>query len=81
MLMSPFFVFFNSAGNLMQEPPDKGLKVEMLMYWESVDSIIQPDTSLIQFSILYKISWKALSRLTLSFITFFVVIWNRLEKT
>ena len=30
--MSPFFVFFNSAGNLMEELPDKGLKVEMLMY-------------------------------------------------
>ena len=46
----------------------------MLMYWDSINSTIQPDPSLIhyQLSILYKISWKAFPKLNLWFITVFV---------
>ena len=45
----------------------------MLMYWYSIDSTIQPDASLIQLSIKYKMSWKESSNLNLWFITVFVV--------
>ena len=57
----------------MWELPINGLKVEILMYWDLIDSTIQPELSLIQLSILYKISWKDLSRSNLWFITIFVV--------
>ena len=46
----------------MWEIPDKGLKVEIIMYKESIDSIIQADPWLNHLSMLYKISWKAFSR-------------------
>ena len=39
----------------------------------TIDSIIQPDPSLIQLSILYKISWKGLSRSYSELITVVVV--------
>ena len=32
MLISPFLEFLNSTSNLMYQLPDKGLKVEILMY-------------------------------------------------
>ena len=57
----------------MQELPINGLKIEILMYWDLIDSTIQPDPPLIQLSILYKISWKDFSRSNLWFITGFVV--------
>ena len=57
----------------MEELPDKGVKVEMLMHWEWSFSIIQPDPALNHLSMLYKISWKAFSRSNLWFITVFVV--------
>ena len=57
----------------MQELPDNGLKVEILMNWESTDLIIQQDSSLIQLSVLRKISWKDVSKSNLWFITDFVV--------
>ena len=57
----------------MWEIPDKGLKVEIIMYKESIDSIIPADSSLTHLSMLYKISWKAFSRPILWFITVFVV--------
>ena len=43
------------------------------MYWDLIDLIIQAEHSLIELSILYKISWKDLLRLDLWFITAFVV--------
>ena len=50
------------------------------MYWESIDSTIKPDASLILvnplISILYKICGKYFSRLNLWFITGFVVEWK-----
>ena len=50
-----------------------GLKTEISMYWTSADSINQRDPSVIQLSILYKISWKDLSRSYLELITALVV--------
>ena len=43
----------------------------MLMYWDLIDLIIQAELSLIQLSILYKISLKNLSRLNQWFATAF----------
>ena len=43
------------------------------MYWETIDSTIQPDPLLIQLSILFKIFWKDLAGSSLWFITVFVV--------
>ena len=69
MSISPFFGLFNSVGNFalmlyiyftfirsLKELPDNGLSVEMVMYWDWLNSTIQPDPSLIQLSILYKMS-------------------------
>ena len=41
--------------------PDNKLKTEILTYSASIDSIAEPDLSLIQLSILYRIYWKDLS--------------------
>ena len=40
----------------MYEIPENGLKTEILTYSSFIDSVTQPDPSLIQLSILYKIS-------------------------
>ena len=45
---------------------DNGLKIEIFTYSLFIDSITQPDTSLIQLSTLCKISWKDLSSIYLS---------------
>ena len=47
--------------------------MEILTYSPFINSIIQPDPSLIQLSILYKISWKDLSRSYLGLIAVLVV--------
>ena len=47
---------FLLLGKLMYELPDNGLKTEILTYSVSIDSVTQPDPSLIQLSVLYKIS-------------------------
>ena len=60
MLVSSLFELLNFAGNFTWELPDNGLEVEMLMYWDFINSIINPDPSLIQLSIPYKIFWKDL---------------------
>ena len=57
----------------MSELSAKGLKVKILMYGDWIDSTIQPDPSLIQLWILYKMFWKDLSRSNLWFVTVFVV--------
>ena len=44
----------------MYELCDNGLQIEILTYSRCIDSIIQPNPSLIQLSILLKISWKDL---------------------
>ena len=44
------------------ELPDNWLKIYIFTYSPFIHSIIQPDPSLIQSSILYKTSWKDLSR-------------------
>ena len=41
--------------------PENKLKTEILTYSASIDSIAEPDLSLIQLSILYRIYWKDLS--------------------
>ena len=51
-----FIEFLNLRGNSMYELPDNGLKIEILKYSLPTDLITQPDPSLIQLSILYKIS-------------------------
>ena len=56
-LIRPLFEFLNLLGNLMFLLPDNGLKREVLKYSSSIDSITHPNPSLIQLSILYKISW------------------------
>ena len=56
MLIKPFIEFLNLSGNLMYELPNNGLQIEILTYPPSIDSITQPDPSLIQLSILYEIS-------------------------
>ena len=50
------------------------------MYWDLIDSTFQPDSLLIQTSIMYKISWKKFSNLNLWFITVFVSNGNKLEQ-
>ena len=55
-MISSFLEFLNLTDNFMLELPESGLTVERLMYRESIDSTVEPDPSLIQFSILYKIS-------------------------
>ena len=62
ILIIPFIEFFNPSGKSMYVLPINGLKTEIFTYWASIDSISQPDPSLIQLSIPYKISWKDLSR-------------------
>ena len=52
---------------------DNELKTERFTYSASIDSITQPDPSLIQLSVLYKISWKELSSVCLKLITVLVV--------
>ena len=57
--------------------PDNGLKIEIFTCSLFTDSIIQPDPSLIQLSILYNISGKDLSSIYLSeLITALVVELN-----
>ena len=56
ILIKPFIDFLNLLGNLMYMLPDNGLKIEILTYSASIESITQPDPSLIQLLILYKIS-------------------------
>ena len=53
--------------------PDIGLKTNILTYSASVDSITQPDPSLTQLLIIYKISWNDLSSMYLELITVLVV--------
>ena len=52
---------------------DNELKTERFTYSASIDSITHPDPSLIQLSVLYKISWKELSSVCLKLITVLVV--------
>ena len=55
MLIKPFIKSLNLSGNSMYVLPHNGLKIEILTYSASIDSITQPDPSLIYSSILYKI--------------------------
>ena len=56
MLIKRFIEFLNLTSNSIYEFPDKGLYIEILTYSGSFDSITQPVHSLIQLSILLKIS-------------------------
>ena len=56
ILIRPIFEFLNLLDNFMYELPDNGLQTEILTYSASIDSIMQPDHSLIQLSILLKTS-------------------------
>ena len=53
--MGPFTEFLNLQDNPMYVLPDNGLKIEIFTYSASIDSVTEPDPSLIQLSILYKI--------------------------
>ena len=72
MLINPFLKFL-----IQQTILHKNfliiVNVNVNVLRHSINETIQPDPSLIQFWILYKISWKAFSRLNLWFITFFDV--------
>ena len=52
---------------------DNGLQIVVLTYSVSIDSIIQPDPSLIQLSILQKTSWKDWSILSAGPITVLLI--------
>ena len=49
-----FFEFFNLSGNSTNVLPNNGLYIEIFTHSPFIDSIFQPDHSLIQLSILYK---------------------------
>ena len=66
MFIKPFIAILNLRGNSIYVLPSNGLETEILTHPASNDSIIIPDPSLIQLSILYKVSWKDLSSLYLS---------------
>ena len=53
--------------------PENGLKIDIFTCYTSTDLITQPDPSLIQLSILYKISRKYLSSIYLELITVLIV--------
>ena len=57
--------------------PDNGQKIEIFTYSASTDSITQRDPTLIQISILYKISWKYLLASYLELITVSVIELKR----
>ena len=56
ILIRPFTEFLNLRGDSMYVIPDNGQKIEIFTYSASTDSITQRDPTLIQISILYKIS-------------------------
>ena len=56
ILIRPFIEFFNLRGNSVYVLPDNGLKIEIFTDSLFADSVTQPDPSLIQLSILCKIS-------------------------
>ena len=72
-LIKLFIEFLNVGENSKYVLPDNGLKTEVLIYSASIDSITQLYSSLIQWSILYKIYWKDLSNIYLELITVLVV--------
>ena len=55
-MIRAFIEFLNLLGNSIYVLFDNRLKIEILTYSLSIYSITQPDPSLIQLSILYKIS-------------------------
>ena len=64
----------------MYELPGNGLKLEILTYSVSIDSIIQPNPSLIQLSVLLKTSWKDFPRLSTGPITILLAEKRKLEQ-
>ena len=56
MFIKPFIAILNLRGNSIYVLPSNGLETEILTHPASNDSIIIPDPSLIQLSILYKVS-------------------------
>ena len=62
ILIRPFIEFLNLRGNQVYVLPDNEQKIEIFIYSLPTDSITQTDASLIQLSILYKISWEDLSQ-------------------
>ena len=54
ILIRPFIGFFNLSRNSMYVLPINGLYTEIFTYSPFIDSIIQPDPSLVQLSILFK---------------------------
>ena len=74
MLIRPFIGFFNPLRNSVYVLPINGLRAEIFRYSPFIDSIIQPYPSLIQLSILYKISGKDLSRSYLSVLITVLVV-------
>ena len=64
-----FHWVFNLRGYSLYVLSNNELKIDIFTYSASADSITQPDPSLIQLSILYKISWKDLSSMYLELVT------------
>ena len=54
ILIKAFFEFFNLSGNSANVLPINGLYIEIFTYSSFIDSTFQPDSSLIQLSILFK---------------------------
>ena len=80
MLIKHFFEFLSFSCNSMCELPGNGLKLEILTYSVSIDSIIQPNPSLIQLSVLLKTSWKDFPRLSTGPITILLAEKRKLEQ-
>ena len=72
--------FFNSLGSSIKELPSNGAYLEIFTYSLFIESIIHPDPSLIQLSILYNISSKDLPRLKSRLITVLVIQLKYTEK-
>ena len=71
--MKPFIEFLNTRDNSVYVLPYNGLKIEIFSYSLSTYLTTQPDSSLIQSSILYRTFWKDLSSTYLDLITVLVV--------
>ena len=71
--MKPFIEFLNTRDNSVYLLSYNGLKIEVFSCSLSTYLTTQPDSSLIQSSILYRTFWKDLSSTYLHLITVLVV--------
>ena len=83
ILIRHFLSFFHFISNSVNVFPDNGLKIEILTYSVSIDSITQPDTSSIQISYsiqnFLKRSIKIIFKMNYSFISKIRIIRNKIN--